>query len=168
MALISAMSCKTPRLVSLLGLTFLLSACLGVNVEEVVQRQCPGVSVLNTADRLELDGAAIDIKTASLKCFIDRDNGNELLAAVTLRGNAAREQRVPVFLAALNSDDTITSRTQYRILLNAGPYEITLPNMAYGEKGAAQKPRLVLGFVLTQEQLAANRAAYQKKLGLTD
>jgi hypothetical protein len=167
MALISANSFKHSRLVSLLGLTLLLSACLGVDVDEVVQRQCPSVSVLNTADRLVVDGASIEIDTASLKCFIDRDNNDELLAEVTLRGRADKNQQVPFFLAAL-IDDAVTSRTQYKVGLNGGEYEITLPNMAYGQKGAGQTPRLVIGFVLTQEQLAANRAFYQEKLGLGD
>ena len=75
---------------------------------------------------------------------------------------------MPFFLAALNENDAVTSRTQYKVRLTGGDFEITLPNMAYGEKGADQKPRLVIGFVLTQEQLAANRAFYLEKLGLGD
>ena len=168
MALISAHAFKSSRFFAVLGLTLFVSACLGVDVDEVVQRQCPGVSVLNTADRLVVDGSTIEIDSASLKCFIDRDNNDELLAAVTLRGRADKKGQVPLFLAALNENDAVTSRTQYKVRLSGGDYEITLPNMAYGEKGADQKPRLVIGFVLTQAQLAANRAFYLEKLGLGD
>ncbi len=161
---------KTTSLLVVIGFGLILSGCLGLgnNIDEVVQRQCPTVAVLTTADVLVVDGLTVEISKAELKCFINRDEEDELLASVTLSGRAGAKRQVPLFLAALDDKDVVIGRTQYRVTIPAGPFSIKLPNMAYGKKGAGQKRRLVAGFVLTQAQLEANRAAYRKKLGLAD
>ncbi|CAI8203175.1 MAG: Uncharacterised protein [Alphaproteobacteria bacterium] len=161
---------KTTRLIAVAGFGLILSGCLGLgnNIDEVVQRQCPTVAVLTTADVLVVDGLTVEISKAELKCFINLDEEDELLASVTLSGRGDAKRQVPLFLAALDDKDVMTGRTQYRVTFPAGPFSIKLPNMAYGKKGDGQKPRLVAGFVLTQAQLEANRAAYRKKLGLGD
>ncbi|MBL70188.1 MAG: hypothetical protein CML95_01385 [Rhodobiaceae bacterium] len=161
---------KTTRLIAVAGFGLILSGCLGLgnNIDEVVQRQCPTVAVLTTADVLLVDGLTVEISKAELKCFINRNEEDELLASVTLSGRADGKRQVPLFLAALDDNDVVTGRTQYRVTFPTGPFSIKLPNMAYGKKGDGQKPRLVAGFVLTQAQLEANRAAYRKKLGLSD
>jgi len=161
---------KTTRLIAASALGLLLTGCLGLgnDVDEIVQRQCPAVAILATADKLAVEEASFEITEAQLKCFINRDNEDELLAAVTLSGRASAKRQVPLFLATLGENDAILSRTQYKVTLVQGDFSLTLPNFSYGKKGSEQKPRLVSGFVLTQAQLAANRAAYRKTLGLID
>lgn len=159
---------KSSRLVLISGLALILSACLSADIEEIVQRQCPSVAILNTADILMVEGAKVEIDKAALKCFINREKDDELLAAVTLSGRATARQQVPLFLAALDEKDAVISRTQYQVQMSSGVFTLTLPSIAYGKKGAAQTPRLVAGFVLTPDQLTANRAAYRQKLGLGD
>ena len=45
---------KTTRLIAASALGLLLSGCLGLgnDVDEMVQRQCPAVAILATADKL--------------------------------------------------------------------------------------------------------------------
>lgn len=161
---------KTTRLIAASALGLLLSGCLGLgnDVDEIVQRQCPSVAIVATADKLVVEEASFEITEARLKCFINRDNEDELLAAVTLSGRADARKQVPLFLASLGENDAILGRTQYKVTLAQGDFTLTLPNYSYGKKGNERKPRLVSGFVLTQAQLAANRAAYRKTLGLSD
>lgn len=159
---------KTGRLIAVAGLGLLLSGCLGLgkDVDEIVQRQCPSVAIIATADTMTTEDATFEISKARLKCFINRDNEDELLAAVTLSGRAGANEQVPLFLAILDENDAVLARTQYKITLGQGDFTLTLPDFSYGKKGDKQKPRLAAGFVLTPAQLATNRAAYQEKLGL--
>jgi len=156
---------KITRLAVVVALSALLSACLGGDIDEVVQRQCPPIAVLVTADVLPRD-AAVYLDTATLKCFINRDAEDVLQAEITLSGRSVVAQQVPLFVAALGDNDRQLARSQYKISLQAGNYTVTLPLFVYGKKGG-RKPRLVAGFVLSEAELAANRAAYRKKLGLS-
>jgi hypothetical protein len=151
-------------LVSLLSLA--LSACLGANIDQIVQRQCPSIAILNTADVLRLDGASATLSGASLSCSIDRDAEDMLLATVTLTGSVSQQQKLPFFVAVLDADKSQLARTQFAVTAAGGAFSLALPPVEYGKKGDGKKPRLVAGFVLTPAQLAANRAAYRKKLGL--
>lgn len=151
-------------LVSLLSLA--LSACLGPNIDRIVQRQCPSIAILNTADVLPLDGARAELSGASLSCSIDRDAEDMLLATVTLTGSVSQQQKMPFFVAVLDADKSQLARTQFAVTAAGGAFSLALPPVEYGKKGDGKKPRLVAGFVLTPAQLAANRAAYRKKLGL--
>ena len=161
---------KTTRLIAASALGLLLSGCLGPgnDIDEIVQRQCPSIGIVATADKLVVEDASFEITEARLKCFINRDNEDELLVAVRLSGRAGAGKQVPLFLASLGENDAILARTQYKVMLAQGDFTITLPNFSYGKKGSKRRPRMVAGFVLTQAQLAANRTAYRKTLGLSD
>lgn len=155
------------RLAVLGALGALLSGCLGADIDEVVQRQCPPIAVMVTADVLPRPAAAAHLDAATLKCFINRDDDDNLQAEIVLSGRSAVAQQVPVFVAALVGAERQVARTQYKINLPAGDYAITLPPFIYGQKGDGLKPRVNAGFVLSEAELAANRAAYRKKLGLS-
>ncbi|MCH1569206.1 MAG: hypothetical protein L7U47_07315 [Alphaproteobacteria bacterium] len=149
-------------------LSLFLSACLTGDIDEIIQRQCPPVAILTTADVLPLNAGTAELQTARLKCFIDNDNEDELLAKVTLSGRAQSKQEAPVFLAVLNAEDRVVARTQYKVNLPSGAFSMTLPSIVYGKKGGRTDLRLAVGFVLSKNQLAENRAALRKKLGLAD
>jgi hypothetical protein len=154
------------RVMGTLVLPVFLSACLGANVDQIVQRQCPSVAILNTADKLPLDGQTVELNAASLTCSIDRNQDNALLADVTLTGRVSEKVKMPIFVAALDIENRQLSRTQFAVTGQGGVFNLTLPPVIYGKKGDGSKARLVAGFVLTPAQLAANRADYRQKLGL--
>lgn len=153
-------------LVFALALSGLLSACLGAGLDKVALRQCPPIDVLATADRLPVGDGEARLTDARLQCFIDSRQDNRLMAKVTLRGSAANNISLPVFVAALGRDGETVTRSQYRLTAKANRFEISLPPLVYGKKGDGEKPRLVAGFVLSEAQLQLNRAAYRKRIGL--
>ena len=161
---------KTPRhasaLMAALSLSVFLSACLGGNVDQIVQRQCPSVALLTTADKLPLTGKTVELSAASLTCSINRSEEDALQAVVTLSGRVSEKVKMPIFVAALSADNQQLSRTQFAVTAQGGDFNLTLPAVIYGKKGDGRKARLVAGFVLTQVQLEANRADYRQKLGL--
>ena len=84
------------RVMGALVLPVFLSACLGANVDQIVQRQCPSVAILNTADKLPLNGQTVELNAASLTCSIDRNQDNALLAEVTLTGRVSEKVKMPI------------------------------------------------------------------------
>jgi hypothetical protein len=97
------------RVMGALVLPVFLSACLGANVDQIVQRQCPSVAILNTADKLPLDGQTVELNAASLTCSIDRNQDNALLADVTLTGRVSEKSKCP-FLSPLSILRTVNYR----------------------------------------------------------
>ena len=157
---------RAPGIMAALGLSFFVSACLGADVDKIVQRQCPSVALLNTADKLPRDGKTVELTSASLTCSINRAEDDALQAVVTLTGRASEKVKMPIFVAALDADNQQLSRTQFAVTAQAGNFSFTLPSVIYGKKDNAGKARLVAGFVLTEAELKANRAEYSQKLGL--
>lgn len=154
------------RLAGLLALCLSVSACAGNRMSAINAQQCPPVDILATADILKTGDGQAELTAASLTCFIDKKQDNRLLAQVTLRGTAAKGAQVPVFVAALDRNDEIIARAQYRLTARDTAFSLQLPHMDYGQKGDDRRPRLVAGFVLSDAQLADNRKAYRKSLGL--
>ena len=145
-----------------------LAACLGPNIDQIVQSQCPPVNVLNTADSLPRNGVSATLSAASLTCSVNRDSDDALQAEVTLTGRVSEQMKLPIFVAALDGDNKPLARTQFAITAQGGVFSLTLPPVIYGKKGDDGKARLVAGFVLTPAQLEENRAAYRQNLGLGD
>lgn len=146
-------------------MALLVSACGGV--DEVVEDQCPEIAVLATADNWQSGAQAAQMKTARLTCFIDAKT-NELQADITLTGTASKAGlELPFFVATLDKNDAVTNRLQYKVKAGDTRFTLNLPRYNYATRASlVNKPRLVAGFVLTDEQLAANRAAYRKRLNL--
>ena len=143
-------------------------SCGPVTIDEIRAAQCPPVAPLATADYLQVDGATAHISDASLTCYIDKDT-KDLLAEVTLFGRLSEPGvSLPFFVAALNEQGEVISRTQFKVTPSTTSYSYPLPKLAYGTFGSENlKARLVVGFVLTPAQLDANRAAYAKKIGIS-
>lgn len=144
-----------------------VAACGGPNIDAVIATQCPPVAPLATADRLMVDGVEAKIKTASLTCFVDRAE-NDLLARVVVSGTVSKTgPNLPFFVAALNEQGEIISRTQFKVTPGSTAFSYPLPNLAYAKFGAENvKARFVVGFVLTPAQLAENRTLYSQQLGI--
>ncbi len=152
---------------SLFVMAAALSGCARLGLSELETRLCPPVDILATTDTLPLGDKRASLRDASLKCFV-KSSDNALMAEVTIRGNAAVGSQLPIFIAALDRDDKIIARVQYKLTARDKRFSLTLPAFAYGTKGDDKKPRLVAGFILTEQQLDDNRAAYGKQLGLVD
>lgn len=156
----------TFRLFTVVVLPVVLAAC-GGGVDRVTEQQCPSVGVLATADSWQSGAVTAQLQTAQLSCFISRNDDN-LLAEVSVDGRiSAAGVPLNMFVAALNEKGEVTARTQLRVTPGTEAFSYKLPRIAYGRKGTETvKARLVVGFVLTDAQLQANRAEYRKKLGL--
>ena len=141
----------------------------GASLDKVVEDQCPRVDVLVTADSWQQGGVTAQLQLAELTCFIDSKT-DDLLAEVKVRGSVSQNGlSLPLFAAALNTKDEIVARTQVEISPSKTDYSLSLPKFVYGQKAAeTAKARVVVGFVLTPEQLEANRRRFAKQLGLRD
>ena len=74
---------------------------------------------------------------------------------------------LPFFVATLDVNGAVTNRLQYKVKASDTRFSLNLPRFTYATRlTMLNKPRLVAGFVLSKEQLAANRAAYKKRLGI--
>ncbi len=155
------------RLLAVAVIGVMMTACASSGVDRLAEDQCPAVDVLATADKLARDNVQAQLLSAKLDCFIDHDE-SALLAQVTLSGRVtASGIELPMFVAALAQNGTIIARTQFKTTPSENDFNYTLPRITYGEGGGeTRKARLVVGFVLTAQQLADNRAGYRKKLGL--
>lgn len=150
-------------LIGLVSLT--LSACGGV--DEVVTSQCPEIAVLATADHWAAGDVTAQMQNAKLSCFIDTQT-NQLLADIRITGKVSQTGiELPFFVATLTKQDRITNRLQYKVTVSQNNFRFELPRYAYGTRAnVAERPRLVAGFVLSKDQLKANRAAYRARLGI--
>lgn len=146
-------------------MAFTLAACGGV--DEVVENQCPEIAVLATADMWQADGKTAQMQTARLSCFVDSKT-DELLADIKLTGTASQAgMDLPFFVATLDMNGAVTNRLQYKVKASGTSFTLDLPRYIYATRVTMlNKPRLVAGFVLSESQLAANRAAYKKRLGI--
>ena len=154
-----------PALALMVGLT---ASCGPVTVDEIRATQCPPVAPLATANYLTAEGVTAHISDASLTCFINRES-KDLVAEVTVFGTVDKTgTSLPFFVAALNEQGEVLSRTQFKVAPSAAEFSYNLPHVAYGQFGSDNlKARLVVGFVLTPQQLRDNRAAYAKRIGVS-
>lgn len=145
-----------------------IAGCAGQSFNEVAVGQCPPVAPLATADGLSSGGVQARIGSVSLVCYVDGQN-DDLLAEVSLSGTVSQSGiELPFFVAALDEKGSIINRTQMKVTPSAETFSYKLPKINYGRKGSENvKARLVVGFVLTPQQLAENRAAYAKSIGIT-
>lgn len=145
-----------------------LAAC-GGGLDKVKENQCPPVNILATADSWQQGNVVAQLETVELTCFLDTKT-DALQAEVQVRGNiSAPGQPVSLFAAALNAQDEIVVRTQVKVTPSGPDFALTIPKFAYGQKAAeSARARVVVGFVLSAEQLAANRRAYAAQLGLPE
>ena len=160
------MSFLQPRHLLILVLVPLLAACgVGSNLGNV---SCPSVRVLTLAERLPLgDNKAARLTAVSMSCEKNRNSG-ALLAEVELFGTSSQgEISLPVFVASLASNGDIVQRSQHTITSTGGGFSVELPSFEYGNSQQGQTPnRVVVGFVLSEDQHGDNRAAWRKAMGL--
>ncbi len=146
----------------------LLAAC---GVTDIAARDCPAVNILSTADQWQAEGKSdhkVQLTSAQLVCKKGEDD--KLLAEVTIGGIQNRTGGdFPVFLAAVDAKGVVLARTQYRLKLAGEVFSVTLPDFEYDHIAPGNRQRqLVVGFVLSRKQLAANRAVLRKSLGLNN
>ena len=154
-----------------LALAALLAAC-GGGPRQIVERQCPPVQVLAPADLWQSpadETARAALSKVSLICFKDNEK-DQLTAQVTLEGEQTTPGiAMPLFTAVLGEDDNVLMRTQYEIKKPEIQFIAALPPVQYALLAqAASKRRLVVGFVLSEAQLAANRAVWRDRLNMTE
>jgi hypothetical protein len=151
-----------------LALGLSLAAC-GPSLDKVVDAQCPPVNILTTADIWQQGGIRAQLSLVELACFIDSKT-DELQASVRVRGTLNQTGTdLALFAAALNTQNEIVARTQVKASPSESAYSLMIPKFVYGQKGGeSAKARVVVGFVLTPEQLQANRATYKRQLGLRE
>jgi len=153
------------------ALAMLVAAC-GGGPRQVVERQCPTVQILAPADIWQSQAdetVTATLTKASLICFKDTEK-NQLTAQVTIEGAQSRPGvAMPLFAAVLGEDDQILMRTQYDIKKAEDRFVAVLPPVQYALLAqATRKRRLVVGFVLDDAQLQANRAVWRSRLNMAD
>lgn len=146
-------------------LALFVTACGGV--DRVVENQCPEIAVLATADYLDSNAQNARMRSAQLSCFVDSKT-DELMADIQLTGTASQAgMELAFFVATLDKNDAVTNRLQYKVKASGTTFTLNLPRYVYATRASLlNKPRLVAGFVLSDAQLEANRAAYRKRLGM--
>lgn len=147
-----------------LGLSFSLAAC---GNSELLSQDCPPVYVVATAERVPLSEGTALLRRGFATCEADSETG-AFLAEVEIEGVTGLEDvTVPMFVASLTLDGKIINRQQVDVTLRDTQFSESLPPFEYENANqTAKNNRLVVGFVLSDAQLAQNRAAWRKAMGL--
>ena len=142
----------------------LVAACGGT--QKLARSACPPAGVLATADSWHMAEQKVQLTGVSRDCVKTKDD--KLLAKVVVRGTQSQiGKNFPLFLAVVGENGNMIARTQYRLTAADETFSLVLPDFQFSElKNRDPKAELIVGFVLTKEQLAANRATLRKQLGL--
>ncbi|HCQ81183.1 MAG: hypothetical protein CBD03_00705 [Rhizobiales bacterium TMED143] len=148
----------------------LLAACGG---RDIAPERCPSGGVLATAESLPamqgtgVDGKSAEIYGVTVACSRG-DNGSE--AVVTVYGElfGVQDTNVTIFAGLVDKDEAVQARTQKDVRVGQGRFEIEMPALTYSiaELGAVDLAAFLAGFVLTPEQLEANRSEWRDNLNI--
>ena len=144
----------------------LLAACGG---NYVPPERCPYGGVLATAENLPTaDGVAALLYGATVLCErIDEGVGAE----VTVYGDMLlgdTKTNITIFAALVDKDDNVLARTQEDFNVKQGRFEVDMPILQFDASniGSAGQAGFFIGFVLTDDELNANRAAWRENLNI--
>ena len=144
----------------------LLAACGG---NYVPPERCPYSGVLATAENLPTaDGVAALLYGATVLC----ERGNEGVdAEVTVYGDMLlgdKKTNITIFAALVDKDDNVLARAQEDFNVKQGRFEVDMPILQFDASniGSAGQAGFFIGFVLTDDELNANRAAWRENLNI--
>lgn len=152
------------KIVFAIACASVLAACAGPR--EIAARDCPAIGVLSSADRLQADTGTGAITAASLTC--KRTAEGRLLADIVIAGNRPQTpQPVKLFVAALTGEKRVIERQQFALVDGDGPFSLTVQDFEYDQlEGRDAGRALIVGFVLSDGELAANRQNLRQRYGL--
>ena len=155
-----------PKWIPILLLMPLLAACGG---NYVPPERCPYGGVLATAENLPTaDGAAALLYGATVLC----EKADESIEAqITVYGDmvsSAKNIDVTIFAALVDKDDNVLARTQEEFNVKQGRFEVDMPVLQFDARniGSTGQAGFFIGFVLTDDELDANRATWRENLNV--
>ncbi|MGB1118459.1 MAG: hypothetical protein ACPG30_07120 [Parvibaculales bacterium] len=155
-----------PKWMPLLFLLPLLAACGG---SYVPADRCPYGGVLATTENLPTaDGTAALIYGAKVMC---ETAGEGIEAEITVYGDMlanAKNMDVTIFAALVDKDDNVVTRTQEDFKIKKGLFEVDMPVLVFDptDTGSTGQAEFYVGFVLSEDELKANRAAWRENLNI--
>ncbi len=155
-----------PKWIPILFLMPLLAACGG---NYVPPERCPYGGVLATAENLPTaDGAAALLYGATVLCAKAEES---IEAEITVYGemvSSAKNIEVTIFAALVDKDDNVLARTQEEFNVKRGRFEVDMPVLLFDASniGSTGQAGFFIGFVLTDDELNANRAAWRENLNI--
>ena len=155
-----------PKWIPILFLMPLLVACGG---NYVPPERCPYGGVLATAENLPTaDGAAALLYGATVLCEKADEN---IEAEITVYGDmvsSAKNIDVTIFAALVDKDDNVLARTQEEFSVKQGRFEVDMPVLQFDASniGSTGQAEFFIGFVLTDDELNANRTAWRENLNI--
>ena len=155
-----------PKWIPILFLTPLLAACGG---NYVPAERCPYGGVLATAENLPAaDGTAALLYGAKVSCE-RADEG--IKAEITVFGDmlsSAQNMNLTIFAALVDKNDNVVARTQEDFKVKQGLFEVDMPILVFdpSDTGSGGQAEFFVGFVLTDDELKANRAAWRESLNI--
>ena len=150
----------------LLFLLPLLAACGG---SYVPADRCPYGGVLATTEKMPTaDGSAALIYGAKVMCE-SVDEGIE--AEITVYGDMlanAKNMSVTIFAALVDKNDNVVTRTQEDFKIKNGLFEVDMPLLVFDptDTGSTGQAEFYVGFVLSEDELRTNRAAWRESLNI--
>ena len=155
-----------PKWILILFLMPLLATCGG---NYVPAERCPYGGVLATAENLPTaDGTAALLYGAKVSCE-RADEG--IKAEITVFGDmlsSAKNMKLTIFAALVDKNDNVVSRTQEDFKVKQGLFEVDMPILVFdpSDTGSTGQAEFFVGFVLTDDELNANRAAWRESLNI--
>ena len=144
----------------------LLAACGG---NYVPPERCPYGGVLATAEKLPTaDGVGALLYGATVLCEKADDS---IKAEITVYGDmvsSAKNIDVTIFAALVDRGDNVLVRAQEEFSVRQGLFEVDMPVLQFDASniGITGQAGFFIGFVLTGEELNANRAAWRENLNM--
>lgn len=184
------MTCRTSRRFSLLAALLLLAGCSALTGEAPAYR-CPETGLLPQADRIVMIAPGSEEEThgghppilaegqiANFTGGCRPDGDGRMQFALNVRFEAQRlaadealaEMELPYFIAIIDNRENIITREAFstRIALDdteklphVEEHVLRLPASENGTQAVAESYKIVIGFILSPAQLAANRAPAQ-------
>ena len=155
-----------PKWILVLFLMPLLAACGG---NYVPAERCPYGGVLATAENLPTaDGTVALLYGAKVSCE-RADEG--IKAEITVFGDmlsSAKNMKVTIFAALVDKNNNVVTRTQEDFKVKQGLFEVDMPILVFetSDTGSTRQAEFFVGFVLTDDELNANRAAWRESLNI--
>ena len=92
-------------------------------------------------------------------------------AEITVFGDmlsSAKNMNLTIFAALVDKNDNVVTRTQEDFKVKQGLFEVDMPILVFdpSDTGSPGQAEFFVGFVLTDDELSANRAAWRESLNI--
>ena len=155
-----------PKWIPILFLMPLLAACGG---NYVPPERCPYGGVLATAENLPTaDGAAALLYGATVLCEKADESIEAEIAVYGDMVSSAKKIDVTIVAALVDKDDNVLARKQEEFSVKQGRFEVDMPVLQFDASNIASTGQagFFIGFVLTDDELNANRTAWRENLNI--